>query len=218
MSSIPPFEITFDTFKYFQHGKKSTTLWLYPSEQSDSLQKIESELVKAFPTCTDLVNRSDAGFVPHLSVGQFKGEGETLKFKEKFEQNWNPITFTVNCIYFISRNDTDPFEVRKAIPLSGKTQSDSDFEEKKQVEPQRQPGQISLFVGGLSPTTTSASLKKHFESNCKVLKVNLPVDARTKKQRGFGFVDCVPADGFDVINNFNRTTLDGKSISVKFAK
>ena len=68
---VRPFRLSFTEFGYFSHGKNSSTVWLGPDTQPENaLQRLEEELVKAFPEFNDLMVRS-ATFSPHLTVGQF---------------------------------------------------------------------------------------------------------------------------------------------------
>ena len=81
---------------------------------------LQSHLVGLFPDCDDLNTRGDAGFQPHLSLGQFK-KFEVKRYMEEFQKSWNDIEFVVSEIYLISRKDfDDPFHVRKTVPLSKK--------------------------------------------------------------------------------------------------
>jgi len=218
LKSIQPFDVEFNEFKYFQHGKKSSTLWLHPQESgkdSKSLQDIEQALLKTFPSCTDLVDRG--GFVPHLSVGQFKAQPHVESFKEKFQGSWTPVKFTVNCLYFISRTDSDPFEVRCVIPLGGASVV-SEFQENPITTISLPDNYFKLFVGGISQTVSKEDLKSHFSSVCTVLDVVIPYDTKTKQQKGFGFVTAVDNSVDKVINSLHNSTLGGKRISVKEAK
>ena len=221
LQEIQPFEITFSEFSYFQHGKKSSTLWLNPQENgaaSSSLKRLETQLLKAFPQCDDLAKRGN-GFVPHLTVGQFKGQPQVEQYQAKFQGTWKPLTFTVNCLYFISRTDTDPFEVRAIIPLAGASVADTSscFDEKPVTTHQLPNDQFQLFVGGLSTAITVEQLKNFFSTECDVIKVVLPVDAKTKQKRGFGFVTGSNASAPSVISALHNKTLDGRKISVRVA-
>lgn len=220
LSSIQPFTIDFKEFQYFNHGK-SNTLWLNPQEGSESsktLQEIESKLVEAFPICRDLVDRGDNGFAPHLTVGQFSRQ-QVEKSKSQFQSSWKPFQFKVECLYFISRTDTDPFEVKFVIPLNGQSPQSirNDFEEKPIVS-QNVAGQTQFFVANLPHSLSEAELKGVFAPHCTVTRVKIVMDPKTKKSKGFGFVTCSNCDASSVISATNRTNVQGREISVKPAK
>jgi len=113
---LPPFMIRFETFKYFKHSK-SCTLWLHP-EPSEKVLQLQSNLELLFPYCDDLSTKSDDGYTPHLSVGQFS-KSDIQNVCDEFQSNWQTIEFEVKYIYFISRINEDPFEIRYSIPLGG---------------------------------------------------------------------------------------------------
>jgi RNA recognition motif-containing protein len=50
-------------------------------------------------------------------------------------------------------------------------------------------GNGKVFVGGLSPVTTSTMLHEHFSQFGKVLDVSVIQNPATKKSRGFGYVE-----------------------------
>lgn len=223
LSSIQPFTLHFNKFKYFQHGKSSSTLWLDPQEgecdEPQNLLEIESKLIGAFPTCTDLVDISKEGkFVPHLSVGQFKGKQMVERFQSQFQSSWQPLQFTVECLYFISRTDTDPFEVRAIIPLNGASLQEirTDFKENP-ITTKYISGQYQIFVGGIPPSITNKDLENLFSKHCKVIQVKLITDPKTSKPKGFGFITCSGDDSSAVISALHNTNIGGRPITVRLA-
>ena len=145
--SIKPFIVTMgiDSFGFFKHSKHAT-LWLKPLQnetgstvsawsqggssgacaesQSTGAEngfhpgvlKVHSKLIEIYP---DFDSRSENGFQPHLSLGQFK-KNVVTKFMDEFKEYWPDIAFEVKEIYMISRaNFDDPFHIRHAIPLQG---------------------------------------------------------------------------------------------------
>ena len=125
---------------FLQHGKKSTTMWVRPLEpivdgeasgsaseegaaakaerpHHPSVMEIQRKLEAMFPEFNELSTRSDKGFQPHLSLGQFKPNA-VEKWKDQFKAGWTDIEFEVKEIYLISRADfDDPFHVRHAVKL-----------------------------------------------------------------------------------------------------
>jgi len=110
LKQIEPFEVTFDSFQYFQHAN-STTLYLHPTPE-DKVKKVQSILVQTFPFCDDQSNKSDAGFSPHLSVGQWSAR-EIERAKQNFTTSTLPkvSSFTASSIDIISREGDTPFVV-----------------------------------------------------------------------------------------------------------
>lgn len=54
-------------------------------------------------------------------------------------------------------------------------------------------GGAKVFVGGLGPVTTSASLQEYFEQFGPIMDAEVLADSQTRRSRGFGFVEF--ADG-----------------------
>jgi hypothetical protein len=80
---------------------------------------LQKRLVDAFPFCTDLSDRSEHGFVPHLSVGQWKTEKDMQKKKEEFLAHWQKLSYEVDGVYLISRVGEEPFEIRYIVKFDG---------------------------------------------------------------------------------------------------
>ncbi|MHA1411554.1 MAG: 2'-5' RNA ligase family protein [Promethearchaeota archaeon] len=117
-SKINPFRISLKEFHYFHHGKGSYTIWLKP-EPMENIIKLQSKLQDLVPDCND-VSKFKKGYVPHLSVGQFKGPAKKLNaFLENLQSNWNPINFMVKSIFFIARKPfkNSKFTIKKKILL-----------------------------------------------------------------------------------------------------
>ncbi|MBV6625868.1 MAG: DUF504 domain-containing protein [Rivularia sp. (in: Bacteria)] len=115
VAQIQPFTVTLNNFETFTH-RKSSTAWLYPIAQPETaLHQLQAVLQSLFPQCNEQSRKSDAGFKPHLSVGQFSTSEEAFA---KLPQ-WHPRSFTVKSIALISRRGNEPFEVRCIINLGG---------------------------------------------------------------------------------------------------
>ena len=200
---------------HFQHGAKSSTLWLKPQPGtgenifSDELINLQRKLVQLFPDCNDLNERSAGGFAPHLTVGQFGAERDLVANKQRIGSGWNPVRFQVKCLYFISRTDTTPFQVRKVIPLQGVQVNECDFPE---VPIEKQVASNQLFVGNLPFSVTPDELKTLFSSVCTVGNVSIP--KQNGRPRGFAFVAFSGASEESIISALNGVNFKGRSISV----
>lgn len=148
LQNIKPFRVTFSkvSFGNFRH-KKSCTFWLSPLDvtmadgqnlEADStcasglkrgpdnlpiphstVIEIQQIMEGVFPLCDDLGKISEAGFTPHLSLGQCQPK-KVDQLIEDFQTEWQDMEFDVNCVYMISRKDFhDPFHIRYAVPLGG---------------------------------------------------------------------------------------------------
>ncbi len=117
VAQIQPFTITLNNFETFTHRRNSIA-WLRPIAQPETaLHELQELLESLFPQCNEQSRKSEVGFTPHLSVGQFSSAEEAFT---KLPQ-WHPISFAVKSIALISRRGDEPFEVRKMINLGGET-------------------------------------------------------------------------------------------------
>lgn len=116
-AQIEPFSIELKTFKYFRHGREKHTMWLAP-EPVPQLRTLQSALTSVFPDCDD-VQQISGQFTPHLSVGQVQGADNLTKLLTELQSQWQPISFTVNEVNLIWRNDApdDIFRIGTKVPL-----------------------------------------------------------------------------------------------------
>jgi len=74
------------------------------------------------------------------------------------------------------------------------------------------------FVGGLSPATTSDSMKEFFSTYGKVVDATVMVDRESGRSKGFGFVTYEDASNADQLVGKIGLILDDKQIEVKMAQ
>ncbi|MCL1473895.1 poly(A) polymerase [Argonema antarcticum] len=113
LKHIKPFQITLEGFDTFTHRSRSTA-WLRPvADPPSALHQLQSVLQQLFPQCDEQSKKSQNGFTPHLSVGQFPSS------EEAFSQltSWHPVSFPVESVALISRRGDEPFEVRYLVHL-----------------------------------------------------------------------------------------------------
>ncbi|KYR03112.1 hypothetical protein DLAC_00607 [Tieghemostelium lacteum] len=120
IGTFKPFKLVYRDFGYFQHGK-SCVVWLRPETPEDPtiLTRIQSALEGALPGFNELSTKSEAGFQPHLTVGQFGGLKQTTDKIESFKKTFKAIEFTVSEIYMIHRDGDVPFTIRHCLKLNG---------------------------------------------------------------------------------------------------
>jgi hypothetical protein len=80
-------------------------------------------------------------------------------------------------------------------------------------------GPVKLFVGGLSPETTTADLRASFAKFGELVDVAVIAERGTNRSRGFGFVTYSTSTAADVaIKEMNGVELDGRTIKVNRAE
>ena len=83
----------------------------------------------------------------------------------------------------------------------------------------RRPCGDQLFVGGLSYSTTSESLREYFAQCGTVESATVITDRATGQSRGFGFVEmATEADGQAAISKLNDKPFEGRRLTVNVAE
>jgi len=76
-----------------------------------------------------------------------------------------------------------------------------------------------LYVGGLSFSTTEDQIREEFAKFGAVESVTVIRDRYSDRSRGFGFVEMSSdSEADEAIKGLNGTTLDGRQITVNYAK
>lgn len=76
-----------------------------------------------------------------------------------------------------------------------------------------------LYVGNLSYTTTSDSLRAAFSKAGNVVAADVIMDRQTNRSRGFGFVEmATEEDAKKAIEMYNGKDLDGRNVRVNVAQ
>jgi len=75
-----------------------------------------------------------------------------------------------------------------------------------------------LYVGNLSYSTTSDSLRDAFAKAGAVVSANVLMDRMSGRSRGFGFVEMEDADAGKAIDMWNGKELDGRALTVNEAR
>jgi len=107
-------DITLKEFSCFGRGlesNKSQYVFLEPTNK-DFLNDLYDSLRIVFPGC----QRGDGSFTPHLTVGQWPGK-KCMNVITKYNDEWNPISFKLDKIYWIQRAHDKPFEIYKEFEL-----------------------------------------------------------------------------------------------------
>jgi hypothetical protein len=80
-------------------------------------------------------------------------------------------------------------------------------------------GPVKLFVGGLSPETTTADLRTAFAKFGELVDVAVINERGTNQSRGFGFVTYATSTAADAaMKDMNGVELDGRTIKVNRAE
>jgi RNA 2',3'-cyclic 3'-phosphodiesterase len=116
-AGVRPFRITLAEFRWFRHGTGSATIWLHP-QPPEPFEDLQIAVGERFPDCEE-VRRHPEGFVPHLSVGQAKGEEEARRLSRDLQAKWEALPFDVAEVALIARDGDGPFRVERVVPLGG---------------------------------------------------------------------------------------------------
>ena len=77
---------------------------------------------------------------------------------------------------------------------------------------------VKLFVGGLSYSTSTESLRDAFAAVGAVETATIVTDRDTGRSRGFGFVEMATGEDADkAVSRLNGSSLDGRTIKVEKA-
>jgi poly(A) polymerase len=113
LAKIEPFTVTLADFQTFTHPKTSTA-WLRPIvEPAEALHELQTALHQIFPQCYEQNTKTTAGFIPHLTVGQFATPSEAIAKLPP----WHPRQFTVDSVALVSRQGDEPCVVRHLVGL-----------------------------------------------------------------------------------------------------
>ena len=122
LKDFEAFTVELKTLGFFSM-EKDCVMWVDPDVKNDELNKLEQAILKIFPFCDDLVKKAskekegETAFKPHMTLGRFDEKIIEQKMAT-FQKTWNPITFTVNELYIIFRNDAEnPFFISKTLRL-----------------------------------------------------------------------------------------------------
>ena len=112
-AGFEPFRVTLARFARFRHSPGHYTIWLAP-EPDTPLKALHHQLVRVFPQCDDL-DRFPQGYTPHLSIGQFRGDEESVgRFMNRLQRQWTPLPFEVDSLVLIRRDDPPDDVFREA--------------------------------------------------------------------------------------------------------
>lgn len=113
LSAVSPFKVTFgqEGFGRFEHAR-SATVWVCPSP-AQKIVSLEERLVRAVPQCRDLLDFDEAGFKPHLTLGQASKSSTRCKYAS----SWAPVSCVIDSLYIITRDGDEPFTVSWVLPL-----------------------------------------------------------------------------------------------------
>eukprot|EP01111_Echinosteliopsis_oligospora_P015876 TRINITY_DN6425_c0_g1_i1.p1 TRINITY_DN6425_c0_g1~~TRINITY_DN6425_c0_g1_i1.p1 ORF type:complete len:195 (-),score=38.10 TRINITY_DN6425_c0_g1_i1:16-558(-) len=110
LETFQSFEVTLAHVGHFEHSS-NCVMWLRPdTDRPNALQDLENVITTVYPMCNDQSTKSEHGFTPHLTLGQF-GKKNIEKDKANIQRTWIPITFRASSIYIIKRVGEEPFEI-----------------------------------------------------------------------------------------------------------
>jgi poly(A) polymerase len=140
LATMQPFTITLADFQIFTH-RKTATAWLRPVVQpAGALHELQARLNQLFPQCYEQSTKTEAGFTPHLSVGQF----DTPALAKAKLPQWHPVKFTVDAVALVSRRNDEPCATRHLVGLG------------KFIPQVTQPSALMAIIDRLEPELTHA--------------------------------------------------------------
>jgi 2'-5' RNA ligase len=110
---IKPFEVQLRRFNFFKHARQNATCYLAP-EPAGPLIALHQMLLSTVPDCDD-VARFAGGFVPHLSLGQTRSQN-VAALCDQWQASWQPLSFTLEQVHVIWRNDP-PDDIFRVGPI-----------------------------------------------------------------------------------------------------
>ena len=111
-----PFEVRLQRLAFFVHSRQRSTFYLVP-EPVAALAALHRSLLDKVPACSDVASFA-GGFKPHLSLGQTRSR-EIEAFCRRWQARWRPLSFTLEQVHVIWRNDPpdDIFRIGPVLPL-----------------------------------------------------------------------------------------------------
>lgn len=118
-AGVEPFDLELRPVRHFEHTRRSYTLWLEPAP-AEPIVRLQAALLACAPDCND-VNLHATGFLPHLSVGQARAEGELQDRLERIRTHCPTIRFRAAEVAILCRGSgrDDAFRVDRLLPLGG---------------------------------------------------------------------------------------------------
>jgi len=217
LSAIRPFSVRMEAFNHFAH-KGSCTMWLHPKTQNKEILELQSILEQCFPYCDDLGMKSDTGFTPHLSVGQWNKQ--TVKDAQKqFQDGWQPIEFDVSCVYFISRKGfEDPFRIHYKVPFLPDQPVEKLVDDTPQSTSNEQGEKHIAFVSNLAFSIDEERLSSTLQS-MQLNPIKVDIVKKNGRSKGFGFAEFNSAEDLQkAIQTANEVLMEGRRIVVTVAK
>ncbi len=117
VATVSTWEVTLGRFRYFKHSSNRASVWLDPQPR-EPLEALYAALVAQYPHL-DTAQRFEAGFTPHLTVGQTKTLVLGRRLVDELNESWRPLTFGVDALTVMRRNLRAPYEVAYRVALMG---------------------------------------------------------------------------------------------------
>jgi len=218
LSTISPFKLTFAKIQHFGH-KGTCTMWLQPdTEKKREVNEVQNALETVFPYCNELSSKSEDGFTPHLSLGQFPKK-DVQQNVENFQANWKSVEFTVSEVYLISRSSfEDPFTVYYRIPFG--SSNVEQINPLPSVTQKKESTNTTLFVANIPFKVDDKKLLELFQAHSfQPVSANIAKKPGGGTSKGYGFVEFAdPSEAQKAIDKVNGQTIEGRAILVQMSK
>jgi hypothetical protein len=90
------------------------------SKPSEALENLHQTVVNVFPDLKTKYEEQEGGFQHHISMGNFGDEMTAQKVIEMIKENWKPIEFEVNEVYFCTKDINLVYQNRICVSLGEK--------------------------------------------------------------------------------------------------
>jgi RNA recognition motif-containing protein len=95
---------------------------------------------------------------------------------------------------------------------------DSNKKQKKENSANGKKGEFGVWVGNLAFSTTEEMLKKFFANCGTITRINLPINKKTKNNKGFAYIDFEDEESMKKAIELSEQTLENRNLLIKSSK
>jgi len=112
---------------------------------------------------------------------------------------------------------------REEAEITGESLSEEDEESNKKqkkevVSGNGKRGEFGIWVGNLAFSTTEEMLKKFFANCGTITRINLPINKKTKNNKGFAYIDFEDEESMKNAVALSEQTLENRNLLIKSSK
>lgn len=95
---------------------------------------------------------------------------------------------------------------------------DNNKKQKKEINGNGKRGEFGIWVGNLAFSTTEEMLKKFFADCGTITRINLPINKKTKNNKGFAYIDFEDEESMKKAVALSEQTLENRNLLIKSSK